>query len=80
MLLGHTGMNWAVKYAPAFVVNLTVLGEPIGATMLAAVLPGIRETPSGRTLAGFALVLLGILVAVMNSAATSGGEAVSEPV
>jgi drug/metabolite transporter (DMT)-like permease len=80
MLLGHTGMNWAVKYAPAFVVNLTVLGEPIGATILAALLPGIRETPSGRTLAGFALVLLGILVAVMSTAATSGGKAVSESV
>ncbi|MDQ2929462.1 MAG: DMT family transporter [Gemmatimonadota bacterium] len=79
MLLGHTGMNWAVKYAPAFVVNLTVLGEPIGATVLAALLPGIRETPSGRTLAGFALVLLGILIAVMSTAATTGGEAVSEP-
>jgi drug/metabolite transporter (DMT)-like permease len=80
MLLGHTGMNWAVKFAPAFVVNLTVLGEPIGATMLAAMLPGIRETPSGRTLVGFALVLLGILVAVMNTAATTGGKAVSESV
>ena len=80
MLLGHTGMNWAVKYAPAFVVNLTVLGEPIGATILAALLPGIRETPSGRALAGFALVLLGILVAVMNTAVTSGGKAVSESV
>ena len=34
MLLGHTGMNWAVKFAPAFIVNLTVLGEPIGATVL----------------------------------------------
>jgi drug/metabolite transporter (DMT)-like permease len=80
MLLGHTGMNWAVKYAPAFVVNLTVLGEPIGATLLAAMLPGIRETPSGRTLAGFALVLCGILVAVTSTAATSGGKAASEPV
>jgi drug/metabolite transporter (DMT)-like permease len=80
MLLGHTGMNWAVKYAPAFVVNLTVLGEPIGATMLAALLPGIRETPSGRALAGFALVMLGILVAVMKTAATSGGKAVGESV
>ena len=80
MLLGHTGMNWAVKYAPAFVVNLTVLGEPIGATILAALLPGIRETPSGRALAGFALVLLGILVAVMNTAVTFGGKAVSESV
>jgi drug/metabolite transporter (DMT)-like permease len=77
MLLGHTGMNWALKFAPAFVVNLTVLGEPVGATLLAAVLPGIRELPSGRTLAGGALVLMGILLALTH-AATSGGKAVSE--
>ena len=80
MLLGHTGMNWAVKFAPAFIVNLTVLGEPIGATMLGAVLPGIRELPSGRTLLGEAIVLIGILIAVTHAAATSGGKAVSESV
>jgi drug/metabolite transporter (DMT)-like permease len=80
MLLGHTGMNWAVKYAPAFIVNLTVLGEPIGATVLGALLPGIRELPSGRTLLGEAIVLIGILIAVTHAAATSGGKAVSESV
>jgi drug/metabolite transporter (DMT)-like permease len=80
MLLGHTGMNWAVKFAPAFIVNLTVLGEPIGATMLGALLPGIRELPSGRTLLGEGIVLIGILIAVTHAAATSGGKAVSESV
>jgi len=80
MLIGHTGMNWALKFAPAFVVNLTVLGEPVGATLLAAALPGIREMPSGRTLAGGALVLVGILVAVAKAASTSGGTAVTESI
>ncbi|MDQ2768644.1 MAG: DMT family transporter [Gemmatimonadota bacterium] len=80
MLLGHTGMNWAVKFAPAFIVNLTVLGEPIGATVLGALLPGIRELPSGRTLIGEAIVLIGILVAVTHAAATTGGKAVDESV
>ncbi len=62
MLLGHTGLNWALKYLPAYVVNLTLLGEPIGATLLAAVLPGIRELPGRATLAGGALILMGIYV------------------
>ena len=62
MLLGHTGLNWALKYLPAYVVNLTLLGEPIGATFLAATLPGIRELPGSATLLGGALVLLGIYV------------------
>jgi drug/metabolite transporter (DMT)-like permease len=62
MLLGHTGLNWALKHSPAYVVNLTLLGEPVGATVIAALLPGIREVPSLATLAGGAVVLAGILL------------------
>ncbi len=63
MLLGHTGMNWALGHLPAYVVNLTVLGEPIGATILAALLPGIREVPGMGTIIGAMLVLSGVLLA-----------------
>jgi drug/metabolite transporter (DMT)-like permease len=63
MLLGHTGMNWALGHLPAYVVNLTTLGEPIGATMLAALLPGIAEVPGIGTLVGGVLVLSGVLLA-----------------
>ena len=63
MLLGHTGMNWALRFLPAYVVNLTVLGEPVGATALAAVIPGIGELPSLATLAGGALILGGAISA-----------------
>ena len=62
MLFGHTGLNWALKYLPAYVVNLTLLGEPVGATVLAATLPGIHELPSLATLIGGALILAGIYV------------------
>ena len=67
MLLGHTGMNWALGHLPAYVVNLTTLGEPIGATFLAAVLPGIAEVPGVPTLVGGALVLGGVLLAARRS-------------
>ncbi len=63
MLLGHTGMNWALAHLPAFVVNLTALGEPVGATLLAAVLPGIRELPGPATVLGGLLVLMGAVMA-----------------
>jgi drug/metabolite transporter (DMT)-like permease len=63
MLLGHTGMNWALKYLPAYVVNLTVLGEPVGATLLGALIPSIRQIPTLNTLVGGAIVLGGVLVA-----------------
>ncbi len=63
MLLGHTGLNWALKRSPAYVVNLTLLGEPVGATIIAAFLPGIREVPGIFTLVGGAIVFAGILLA-----------------
>ena len=62
MLLGHTGMNWALGHLPAYVVNIAVLGEPVGAILLGALLPGIREVPTAGVLAGGALVLGGILL------------------
>jgi drug/metabolite transporter (DMT)-like permease len=62
MLLGHTGLNWALKHSPAYVVNLTLLGEPVGATIIAMMLPGIREVPGIATLAGGVVVLAGILL------------------
>ena len=63
MLLGHTGMNWALKFLPAYVVNLVTLGEPVGATLLGAILPGIRQIPSPLTIAGGLVVLTGVFVA-----------------
>lgn len=63
MLLGHTGMNWALKHARAYQVNIVLLGEPVGATILAAMLPGIAEVPGVYTLVGGLLILAGILLA-----------------
>lgn len=60
MLIGHTGMNYALRYLPAYVVNLTVLGEPVGATLLALLLPGIREVPTLGTILGGTVTLFGI--------------------
>jgi len=62
MLIGHTGCNWALRYLPAYVVNVALLGELVGATILAAMLPGIREVPPAATLAGGTLILAGIIV------------------
>jgi drug/metabolite transporter (DMT)-like permease len=63
MLIGHTGMNWALKFLPAYVVNLTVLGEPVGATLLGALIPSIRQIPTIATLVGGAIVLTGVVIA-----------------
>ena len=64
MLLGHTGMNWALKHLPAHVVNLTVLGEPVGASLLAMLIPAIGERPDLWTIAGGGLILMGAIQAL----------------
>jgi len=60
-LLGHTSFNWALRYLSAGFVTIAVLGEPIGATLLAYLF--LDETPGALKLAGAALILAGILVA-----------------
>ena len=75
MLLGHTGMNWALKFLPAYVVNLVTLGEPVGATLLGALIPGIRQIPSVITLIGGAVVLIGVMIAARATVSASRTEA-----
>ncbi|MFA5860155.1 MAG: DMT family transporter [Candidatus Thermoplasmatota archaeon] len=58
MILGHTVLNWALKYVTAPVIATTILGEPVGASILAFFI--LREAPGTFTLVGGALVLIGI--------------------
>lgn len=62
MLIGHTGVNYALRYVPAYVANLAILGEPVGATLIAWALPGIREVPGPQTIAGGVVLLAGIAI------------------
>lgn len=60
MMVGHTGFNWSLRYVPAFVVSLAVLAEPVGAALLAWVMPSIAEVPGPWVLVGGAVVLFGL--------------------
>jgi drug/metabolite transporter (DMT)-like permease len=62
MLIGHTGQNWALRYLPAYAVNLTLLGEPVGATIIAWLLPQVGETPPIEAVVGGVLILSGIMI------------------
>jgi drug/metabolite transporter (DMT)-like permease len=64
MLVGHTGMNYALKHFRATTVNVAGLGEPVGATIIAWLLPAIHEVPSRTAIAGGVLVLAGIVLAL----------------
>lgn len=57
-LLGHTSFNWALKHRSAVSVSVLMLGEPVGATLLAMIF--LREFPSGGELFGGGILLAGI--------------------
>ncbi|WP_336344472.1 DMT family transporter [Halalkalicoccus ordinarius] len=59
-VLGHTVVNWALAHLESSVVSVSLLGEPVGATLLALVL--LAEVPGAFTVAGGAVVLAGIVV------------------
>lgn len=64
MMIGHTGVNYALRYIRAYMANLAVLGEPLGATLIAWLLPAIGEQPGLSLVGGGALILLGVVLAL----------------
>lgn len=57
-LMGHTLFNWALGYLPASIISVSVLAEPVGATILALVI--LRELPTAAQLIGGSIIILGI--------------------
>jgi drug/metabolite transporter (DMT)-like permease len=64
--LGHSVNNYLLTLVPAYVVSSAVLGEPIGATILAAIFLG--EIPTLLTLIGFGIILVGIALVLVDLA------------
>ena len=62
-LLGHMSLNWALRFLPATMVTVAILGEPVGATTLAWFVLG--EMPTLTEVVGAVLMLLGIGVAFL---------------
>ena len=60
-LLGHSSFNWSLGYLSAAYVSITLLGEPIGSTILAFFLLG--EKPAASKVFGAILILFGIYLA-----------------
>jgi drug/metabolite transporter (DMT)-like permease len=60
MIFGHTLYNWALRYLPAPLVSLSLLGEPVGASILAFILLG--EIPNFFTIIGGFITLSGIII------------------
>jgi drug/metabolite transporter (DMT)-like permease len=71
-LLGHSTFNWALRYLPASLVSVTLLGEPIGSIILAFFLLG--ERPALLELSGGVLILAGIYIASARQASQTAPE------
>ncbi|MFW5996226.1 MAG: DMT family transporter [Halanaerobiaceae bacterium] len=59
-VIGHTCLNWAIKYVSPSVVSASILGEPIGSTLLAVLILG--EIPPAGTIIGGTVILCGIYI------------------
>lgn len=59
-VLGHNSLNWALKYLPATMVSVTILGEPLGASILAIFVLG--EIPSLLEVFGSLITIGGIFL------------------
>ena len=65
-LLGHSIFNWSLKFIPVSLVSVTLLGEPVGSTILAYFL--LQQQPGWVKIGGAVLILIGIWLA-----ASAGG-------
>jgi drug/metabolite transporter (DMT)-like permease len=69
-LLGHSTFNWALRHLPATKVSILILGEPVGAALLAYLVFG--ETLTWQRGLGAAIILIGIYVSLSDREVTHG--------
>lgn len=62
-LVGHTAFNWALRYLPASMVAVAILGEPIGATILAYFI--LQEGLTFWKISGGLTIFAGILISFL---------------
>jgi len=77
-ILGHTMYNWSLKHVPAAVVSVSLLGEPIGSTILAFLI--FHDVPPQLAIVGGAIILVGIVLATWRLGAGKPGGAEGPPV
>lgn len=68
-LVGHSSLNWSLKYVTATTVAVFVLGEPVGSSILAYFF--LNETVAPIQLVGGALILSGIFISMLTPGVVS---------
>jgi len=61
-LIGHSLYNWLLKYVKAYLVGISILGEPIGASIWAFLI--FKEVPKTSLYLGAVLIILGVILAL----------------
>ncbi|MDJ0845511.1 DMT family transporter [Crocosphaera sp.] len=64
-LIGHTSINWSVRWISPTLVTLAILFEPIGSSFLGFIL--FKEIPSTLVLIGAIIILVGVIISVLSS-------------
>ena len=64
-VIGHTSLNWAIKWVSPALVSLSLLFEPVFASLVAAIM--WREIPSANLLLGGLTILMGIGIFVQDN-------------
>jgi drug/metabolite transporter (DMT)-like permease len=59
-VIGHSLYNWALKYLKAYLVGMSILGEPVGATVLAYFV--FKQIPPTATYLGATAIFAGIFL------------------
>jgi drug/metabolite transporter (DMT)-like permease len=75
---GHTLYNWSLRWVPAPVVSLSLVGEPVGSSLLAWAI--LNQVPSAGVAAGALLALLGIYLTVYGQGTATRALVVSRDV
>ena len=71
-VIGHTLYNWALKYLKAYLVGISILGEPVGATILAYLV--FKQIPPTLTYLGAAAIFTGIFLVFWSQKKSSARE------
>lgn len=64
-IFGHTVFNWALRYVKAAVVSISILGEPVGATLMAYFI--FKEAPGLLQITGGLAILAGLYIFITAS-------------
>jgi drug/metabolite transporter (DMT)-like permease len=71
-LVGHTGLNWSLRYVTATTVALVILTEPIISSILAWFI--LDESVSLYQILGGVLILAGVYAAIRNHPASEADD------